>query len=119
MYTFDPVLLVVQLGAAWFDTLAEELSSGAYGSYAADAYFQQQEQSSGSGSNAAARLAARAVLVDMEPKVWSAAVQHLLHLSVNPGQTRVKLTDMVSPGALPPLAASSSCLVHVIMLLRV
>jgi hypothetical protein len=58
----------LQLGAAWFDTLAEELSSGAYGLYAADAYFKQQEASS-SGSNAAARLAARAVLVDMEPKV--------------------------------------------------
>jgi hypothetical protein len=65
---------VLQLGAAWFDTLAEELLSGAYGPYAADAYFQQQEQSSGSGSTAAARLAARAVLVDMEPKVCPTAV---------------------------------------------
>jgi hypothetical protein len=63
----------VQLGAAWFDTLAEELSSGAYGPYAADAYFQQQEPSNSSGSNAAL-LAARAVLVDMEPKVRLLAV---------------------------------------------
>eukprot|EP00882_Tetradesmus_deserticola_P019856 GHRQ01021400.1.p1 GENE.GHRQ01021400.1~~GHRQ01021400.1.p1 ORF type:complete len:132 (+),score=44.40 GHRQ01021400.1:322-717(+) len=63
-----------QLGAAWFDTLAEELSSGAYGPYAAHAYFQQQEANS-SGSSAAASLAARAVLVDMEPKVIYSARQ--------------------------------------------
>uniref|UniRef100_A0A383VAF0 Tubulin delta chain n=1 Tax=Tetradesmus obliquus TaxID=3088 RepID=A0A383VAF0_TETOB len=65
-----------QLGAAWFDTLAEELSSGAYGPYAADAYFQQQDTlRSSSNSNAAASLAARAVLVDMEPKVIYSARQ--------------------------------------------
>lgn len=68
-------VLQLQLGAAWFDTLAEELFSGAYGPYAADAYFQQQDTlRSSSNSNAAASLAARAVLVDMEPKVLGCRV---------------------------------------------
>jgi hypothetical protein len=56
------------LGAAWFDVLAEELRSGAYGPLAAEACFQQQQQQQ-QGDDGGSSWAARAVMVDMEPKV--------------------------------------------------
>lgn len=59
---------MLQLGAAWFDTVAQELSSGAYGSLAADTFFHQRHDSSTAASDDR-QWAARAVLVDMEPKV--------------------------------------------------
>lgn len=68
-----------QLGAAWFDTVAKELGSGAYSTHAADSFFQQRR---GDRPTTAApddrQWAARAVLADMEPKVIYSAKQSAL-----------------------------------------
>lgn len=58
----------LQLGAAWFDTVARELSSGAYGTQAGDTFFQHSHDRTTAASEDR-QWAARAVLVDMEPKV--------------------------------------------------
>jgi hypothetical protein len=69
-------LCLPQLGAAWFDTVAKELGSGAYSTHAADSFFQQRR---GDRPTTAApddrQWAARAVLADMEPKA-RLALQH-------------------------------------------
>eukprot|EP00878_Enallax_costatus_P024662 GHUV01026338.1.p2 GENE.GHUV01026338.1~~GHUV01026338.1.p2 ORF type:complete len:102 (+),score=21.96 GHUV01026338.1:445-750(+) len=69
-----------QLGASWFDTLAEELSSGGYGPHAAEVYFQQLHDSSTAASSNK-QWAARAVLVDMEPKVHAGCSTRKLQYS--------------------------------------
>jgi len=58
----------LQLGATWFDTLAQELSAPAYKPYAADAYFYHQHDNA-TAPTSNKQWMARAVLVDMEPKV--------------------------------------------------
>jgi hypothetical protein len=57
----------MQLGASWFDTVAQELSTEAYSTQAADSFFQQRHDRATAASDAP-RWAARAVLADMEPK---------------------------------------------------
>jgi hypothetical protein len=57
----------MQLGASWFDTVAKELSTGAYSTQAADSFFQQRHDRATAASDGP-QWAARAVLADMEPK---------------------------------------------------
>eukprot|EP00879_Flechtneria_rotunda_P011109 GHRR01011606.1.p1 GENE.GHRR01011606.1~~GHRR01011606.1.p1 ORF type:complete len:323 (+),score=115.99 GHRR01011606.1:206-1174(+) len=65
-----------QLGVSWFDSLAAELfSSGNLGTCAADAYFEQHAANAATRSNSTKQWTARAVMVDMEPKVIYSAKQ--------------------------------------------
>jgi hypothetical protein len=79
------------MGAAWFDTLAEELAGGGYGATAHEAYFQEQQQPLAEEQAGRQRWRARAVLVDMEPKVCCAWLW---------GCGTVGLWGCVLPGAL-------------------
>lgn len=67
----------VQLGAGWFETVAKELSTGAYSTHAADSFFQQRHDRT-TAANDDREWAARAVLVDMEPKASTSAFWQLL-----------------------------------------
>lgn len=60
--------MLLQLGASWFEAVAKELSSGAYGPHAADTFFQPRHDNASAAADER-QWAARAVLVDMEPKV--------------------------------------------------
>lgn len=60
--------MLLQLGASFFETVAKELSTGAYGAHAADTFFQKRHDNT-TASTDDRQWAARAVLVDMEPKV--------------------------------------------------
>lgn len=68
---------MLQMGAAWFDTVAKELSSGAYGMHAADTLFEHRHDRT-TATPGDRQWAARAVLVDMEPKVGAAGGEDVL-----------------------------------------
>jgi hypothetical protein len=74
--------VLLQLGASLFETFAKELSTGAYGAHAADTFFQQRHDNTAASSDDR-QWAARAVLVDMEPKVPTAAGGLDLCLTMN------------------------------------
>lgn len=74
-------VLSVQLGASWFDTVAKELSGSAYGVTAADTFFHQVHDKDAAASDRR-QWAARAVMVDMEPKVLVGCMGRTLGLGM-------------------------------------